>query len=123
MTVDEFLADLTHARKSDVLQIRSAILESDPELTESVKWNAPNFIFNGEDRITFRLQPHDRVDLILHRGAKKRSDSDLFVFEDTSGLITWAARDRGVISFAQGAALNTTLEKCLPTLNAWVRTS
>jgi hypothetical protein len=120
VTVEAFLADLSHARKTEILRIRAAILESDLELTESIKWNAPNFIFNGEDRITFRLQPHDRVDLILHRGAKKRSDVDTFVFEDTSQLITWAAQDRGVISFDE-SQYESTLAKCLPTLYAWVR--
>ncbi|MGI8518596.1 MAG: hypothetical protein ACR2ME_09705 [Acidimicrobiia bacterium] len=35
----------------------------------------------------FGLQPDDRVQLIFHRGVKKRSDSDKFVFEDASGMM------------------------------------
>jgi hypothetical protein len=121
VNVDAYLAEMKHARKADVLHIRSAILESDPELTESIKWNAPNFLYRGEDRITFRLQPRDRVDLVLHRGALKRTDSDSFYFDDASGLITWASQDRGVISFPEGDQLAAILAKALPTLHAWVR--
>ena len=103
-------------------RIRSSILDSDPELSETIKWNAPNYVFEGEDRVTFRLQPGDRVDLVLHRGARKREDSDSFVFDDASGLIQWAARDRGVISIADGADIEQLLHSILPILRAWVRT-
>jgi hypothetical protein len=121
MDVTEYLRELHHPRKSDVERIRRALLDADPELSESIKWNAPNFIFDGEDRVTFRLQPRDRVDLVLHRGAGKRADSDSFVFVDTSGLIQWVAQDRGVITVGDGADLDELLGAILPVLHAWVR--
>jgi hypothetical protein len=121
MDVDEYLTALQHSRKSDIELIRSAILNSDPELWETVKWNAPNFVFRGEDRVTFRLQPGDRVDLVLHRGARKRDYVDAFTFVDTSGLIQWATPDRGVISIPVGADLDQLLHVVLPVINAWVR--
>jgi hypothetical protein len=121
MDVDAYMEKLQHARKGEIVSIRAAILASDPELSESIKWNAPNFVFNGEDRITFRLHPRDRVELILHRGAKKRSDTDSFVFTDASGLINWATQDRGVIEFPEDSRLDSMLEICLPVLHAWVR--
>lgn len=121
MDVDDYLAKLQHARKSEIELIRKAILASDPALSESIKWNAPNFVFDGVDRITFRLQPGDKVDLILHRGARKRDDSATFVFDDPSELITWAAPDRGVISIPRDADLDQLLPSVLPVLLAWVR--
>jgi hypothetical protein len=121
MGVDEYLAGLLHPRKSDIPRTRAAILASDPELSETIKWNAPNFVFAGEDRVTFRLRPGDRVDLVLHRGARKRVDSDSFVFDDESGLITWAAPDRGVISIAEGPGLDDALRTILPVIHSWVR--
>jgi len=116
------MSGLKHARRSEIERIRAAILASDPELSETVKWNAPNFVFEGEDRVTFRLQPRDRVDLVLHRGARRRPDSESFVFEDPSGLIQWASRDRGVISIPEGADLDDLLPVIVTVIHAWVRT-
>ena len=121
MDVAEYLSGVQHSRKSEVELIRSAILASDPNLSESVKWNAPNFVFDGEDRVTFRLRPGDRVDLILHRGARKRADSESFAFHDTSGMVQWAAPDRGVITIPEGADLDRVLLAILPVIHAWVR--
>lgn len=50
-----------------------------------------------EDRVTFRLQPKNRFQLIFHRGAKVK-DSAGFAFEDGSGLLEWVAKDRAVVS-------------------------
>jgi hypothetical protein len=122
MDVPQYLSSLQHSRKSQVEAIRLAILGADAGLSESIKWNAPNFVFEGEDRVTFRLQPGDRVDLVLHRGARKRADSDQFAFADTSGLVRWAAPDRGVISIPPDADLDRLLPAILPVIHAWVRT-
>ena len=97
--VDTYLARSRHPLKAGVEQLRAAILSSDTGITESVKWNAPNFRHRGVDRVTFRLQPGDRLQLVLHRGAAVRADAADFRFDDPAGLITWAAPDRGVISF------------------------
>lgn len=121
MDVDAYLAGLRHSRRSDIERIRAAIRASDPDLSESIKWNAPNFVFDGEDRVTFRLQPGDRVDLVLHRGARSRTDVDSFEFVDASGLIVWATRDRGVISIPDDADLDALLPEILPVIRAWVR--
>ena len=99
LDVDTYLARSQHPLKAGVEQLRTAILASDTGITESVKWNAPNFRHRGVDRVTFRLQPGDRLQLVLHRGAAVRADAADFRFADPTGLITWAAPDRGVISF------------------------
>jgi hypothetical protein len=98
--VDSYLSRLQHPLKAGVEQLRAAILASDPGITESVKWNAPNFRYGGVDRVTFRLHPGDRLQLILHRGAAVRDDQAGFRFEDPTGLVEWAAADRGVLTFA-----------------------
>jgi hypothetical protein len=55
--------------------VREIILSAHPGITERIKWNAPSFCIDGDDRITFRLQPGDRVQLVFHRGARKRDDA------------------------------------------------
>lgn len=99
LNVDEFLQKLKHSRKNEVEVVREAILSAAGNITERIKWNAPSFCIDGDDRITFRLQPNDRVQLVFHRGAKKQEDSTAFSFEDRSGLLEWVANDRAVVTF------------------------
>jgi hypothetical protein len=92
--VDEFLDNLSHPLREGVIATRAAILASDEQITEHIKWNAPSFCYRGDDRVTFRLHPADRFQIVFHRGAKVREDSGDFVFEDDSGLLrfpSWLA--------------------------------
>lgn len=118
MDVDAFLTTLTHARKAEVLALRAAIRAAVPTLTERVKWNAPSFCAAGDDRITFRLQPGDRVELIFHRGAKKRTDD--FRFEDATGLVKWAAPDRGQVVFRDAADVAEKTPAVQSLARAWI---
>lgn len=119
--VDTFMANLDHARKAEVEQLRLAILASDDGLTETVKWNAPNFVWAGEDRVTFRLKPGSRVELVLHRGAKVREDTADFRFDDPDGAITWATPDRGVVTIADAADLAAREASIVALVGRWVR--
>jgi hypothetical protein len=66
-----------------------------------------------------RLHPGDRLQLILHRGAKAGAD-DLFRFEDPDKLISWAAPDRGVVNFADADDLARKSDALRPVLQRWV---
>lgn len=119
--VDDFLSELEHPLKPGVERLRSAILDSVPEITEHVKWNAPSFRYAGEDRVTFKLHPSDRIQLIFHRGAKVRQDSDRFTFEDASGLLQWVSADRGVVTLRDLAAVDAHCDQIVRLVAAWVR--
>ena len=119
--VDAFLAGTAHPRTDEIERLRSAILDADPEISETVKWRAPNFRFGGVDRVTFRLQPGDVVQLVLHRGAKVRDDSDTYVFDDPSGLVEWVTRDRGVVRLADAADTAARLPAIVELVRRWVR--
>ncbi len=100
--VEQYLSNLTHPRRDEIRRIRAAIRAALPGVSETVKWNAPNFRYAGDDRVTFRLQPGDRVELVLHRGVAPKP-TDGFRFDDPAGLVAWAAVDRGVITIAPGS--------------------
>ena len=117
--VETFLAESTHARIVEVRALRDALLGAMPELTERIKWNAPSLGPAGTDRITFRLQPGDRVELVLHRGSAPRA-ADGFVFDDPDGLIAWAAPDRGVIVVRDTADLQARSAAIVETCRRWV---
>jgi hypothetical protein len=117
--VDIYLDTLDHTRKAEVLALRDLILNAVPGLTETVKWNAPNYGRGDADRITMRLHPGNRLQLILHRGAKAGAD-DLFRFEDPDKLISWAAPDRGVITIKDAADLATKAAAMSEIFRRWV---
>lgn len=96
--VKEFIQTSKHPLKKALEEIREIILGADKRITEHIKWNAPSFCFNGDDRITFNLSKNDRILLIFHRGAKvKDSKSKEPLFEDTTGMLEWLAHDRAVV--------------------------
>jgi hypothetical protein len=119
-SVDAFLEALTHRRKREVERLRGIILAAAPGVTEQVKWNAPSFGIAGQDRVTMRLQPGDRLQVILHRGAKVL-DASGFVFSEPSGLVRWLARDRGEVSIADADELEARAELLGDLVGRWMR--
>ena len=120
ISVSAFLAELQHPFKPGVEQLRAAILASNNQITEHVKWNAPSFCYDGVDRATFRLQPGDRCQLILHRGAKVRADTADFRFEDPSGLLEWRAPDRAIVTVRDPADVDARQAAVVDLVNRWV---
>jgi len=96
--VDRFMQGLDHPLKDGIERLREAILDSNDRITEHIKWKAPRFRYADEDRVTFRLYPEDRVQLVFHRGAKVKGDAASFAFDDHTGLLRWVANDRAVVA-------------------------
>lgn len=117
--VDTYMNDLQHGRKAEIETLRRLILDAVPDLNERIKWNAPSFGTAADDRLTMRIHPGDRLQLILHRGAKAGAD-DLFRFEDPDRLITWAAPDRGVVTFKDAGDLEAKSVALPEILRRWV---
>ena len=117
--VETYLESLEHAHKPAIERLRRLILDAVPDLSERIKWNAPSFGRGEDDRITMRLHPGDRLQLILHRGAKAGAD-DFFRFEDPAKLIAWAAPDRGVLTFRDAADLKEKSAALPDILRRWV---
>ena len=117
--VETYLEALEHRRKPEVEALRALILDAVPGLNERIKWNAPSFGKGEDDRITMRLHPGDRLQLILHRGAKAGAD-DLFRFEDPDKLIAWAAPDRGVVTLSDADDMANKSAALAEILRRWV---
>lgn len=99
-TVYEFMSDLDEPRKEQVELLRGIIMDSFPDLEEHIKWNAPSYVFNGEDRITFNTHYPDKVILVFHMGATKKEDKSApKVYKDETGLVVWNSDIRGMVTF------------------------
>ena len=99
-TVDEFLNGLDEDRRSQVLKLREYILDVEPSLTEHIKWNAPSYVKEDEDRMTFNtMNKESIVKLVFHMGATKKEEKKGQPVLDDARLIDWVSDIRGYMTF------------------------
>lgn len=94
-----YLAVLDSVQRAVIDDLRRVIREADPEVTEGIKWNAVSFYRRGWFA-SVHLRPEAPPQLILHHGARVRVDPGAGrPVADPTGLLTWLALDRAVVSF------------------------
>lgn len=100
-SVSEFLAELPANKREQVSALRIIILKAEPRLKENIKWNAPNYVFNNQDRLTFNvMNKEQKVRIILHMGAKiKENKQKPPIIQEDFGIVKWQSNIRGFISF------------------------
>lgn len=102
--------------------VRAAILAADEHLVENVKWNSPNFTFDGVDRVTVRDNPKGGVQVIFHRGSKIREDAQSFRFDDPTGLLTWPGPDRAILTIRDADAATALAPQLTQLVRDWIAT-
>lgn len=118
-SVEAYLSALKHPRKSDIETVRSIIRSVDKRIREEVKWNAPSFAL--EDHFaTMKLQPANCVQVVLHTGAKVKSNAKAMTIDDPQGLCKWAAKDRCLITFADAADIKVKKAAFVKVLKQWI---
>ena len=118
-TVTDFIENLDHPLKDEVELLRTIILAADEGIIEQIKWKAPSFCYQGQDRITFNLHKNDRVLIVFHRGAKA-TDSQGFRFEDSTGLLEWASADRALLTFHNKADIEDKRAALTNIVSRWI---
>lgn len=117
--VDDFMARLAHPLKAEIGVLRGAVLSADSRIKESVKWNAPSFYIT-EHFATFKLRPQETVQIVLHRGAKVRTDGLGAAIEDPARILTWAAKDRCVATFSDMNDVEANKSALITIVQAWI---
>lgn len=123
-TVDEFLNGLNEDKKLQVEALRDLILTTAPSLEEHIKWNAPSYVLNGEDRITFNtMNKQEVVKLVFHMGATRRENKNgTPVMHDESTLIEWTSDIRGVVTFNTYDEVTSSLISLKKIIQKWLST-
>ena len=121
-TVSEFMDSLSQDKKTQVEALRSIIKHADADLEEHIKWNAPSYTLDGEDRITFNLvNKQGLVKVILHMGATRKEDKKAGpVMADDSGLIEWSSDIRGMLTFQDIQDVASKQEAISRTIKQWL---
>ncbi|USG64359.1 DUF1801 domain-containing protein [Brevibacillus ruminantium] len=119
--VEAYFDSLEHPQKMEIEEVRNIILESNDEITEHIKWNAPSFCYQDEDRITFNLRGKEYFMLVFHCGAKvKNNEGKDPIFEDTTGLLNWVSRDRATVTFTDRNDVIAKKEKLAEVVKKWI---
>jgi len=119
--VIEFLDKLEHPLKREIKAIRKIILNSNKRLTEHIKWNAPSFCIENEDRVTMKLYPVKNIQLIFHRGAKVKAQPKEKLLSGHSAFLKWAANDRAVATFANMDEIKSNEKVLSEIINEWIK--
>jgi hypothetical protein len=82
---------------------------------------APSFCFDGVDRVTFKLHPPVRIELIFHRGAKVNPAP--FTFADDTGLMRFLTPDRAIVTLHTMADVDAHTASLVVLVNRWVAQS
>lgn len=122
VTVDEFLAAQSPERRADVEALRALVLEAEPGLSEIVKWNSPNYVLGGVDRLTINAAGKGPARLILHFGTGRAEDTAAApaFAGDPEGLLTWHSNIRASLALPQAAELAAKREAILELIRAWL---
>ena len=71
--VEAWFAARSHPQETTMRALRDAILEADPRLTETIKWQSPTFVYKG-NIASINPQAKAYVSLMFHRGAEIPGD-------------------------------------------------
>lgn len=119
--VTKFLDPLNHPLRNEIEQLRKIILSAKSGIEENIKWNGPNYTFNGEDRITMKIQPPKNVQLIFHRGAKVLEMPTEKLLKDDFEILSWKTNDRAVATFSTKKEISEAEKKIEKILQDWIK--
>ncbi|MET3699571.1 uncharacterized protein DUF1801 [Bacillus oleivorans] len=119
--VTEFMENLDHPLKEEIDAVRKIILSTNGQITEQIKWNAPSFCFNNEDRITFNLHGKGMFKLIFHCGAKVKDRADKEpLFVDDTGILEWVSGDRAIVKITDNNDVKAKEAKLRDVVTKWL---
>jgi hypothetical protein len=120
--VNDLLARLNHPMILEIDKLRQFILETDFDIIENIKWNGPNYSFNNIDRITIKIHPPTKIQLILHCGVKAREQNNKRFISHESSFLKWITNDRCLITFKNLIEIENSKNELNLIINNWLRT-
>lgn len=117
--VSKYLDELNHPKKNIIEELRSIFL-SVKELSETIKWNAPNYAFNHQDIFTMKVYPLKVVQVILHRGSKVMKMSIEKPIKENYSFLSWRTNDRTIMSFKSIEDVRIYKDDSLKIINGWM---
>lgn len=116
-SIDNFLESLPPEGRREAEALRSLITSAHSGLTESIKWNSPNYSLGDTDLLTMNVPRSGPLRLILHRGTKMAEDKTAAPqFDgDPDGLLTWHSNIRASLRMSESDS-----DAIAAVIRAWV---
>lgn len=119
--VTEYLQAMEHPLKAEIEDTRQLILAISNDITEHIKWNAPSFCINNQDRITFNFHVKQGFRLVFHCGSKKTEHENKEpIFQDETKLLDWVTGDRATIHITSESDFNAKRDKLKAVATRWI---
>jgi len=109
--VDTFLKDKNHPLTNEIQRVREIILETDPKITEAIKWKSPTFIYKG-NIASFFMNAKKFVSLMFHKGA---------LIKDTHGLLEGDGKEARVARFTDMENIEEKKDALMSIISEWIR--
>lgn len=110
-TVDDYLKELDHPMKEEIMRVREIILATDDRITEDIKWKSPTFIYKGNIASYF-MNAKKFVSLMFHKGA---------LIDDTTGLLEGDGKEARVARFDDMKDIEKKKKKLEKVIKAWIK--
>jgi Domain of unknown function (DU1801) len=118
--VTSFLAQRQHPLLAEIELLRILILSANSMLVENIKWNAPNYCLHAQDRITMHINSPQKLQLILHCGAKVKVQSAQKLLQEDFGLLVWRGNDRAIATFNNAQQITDCTSQLTTIINQWL---
>ena len=118
--VSNFLDNLDHPLRQEIELVRLTIMNAYSRLSETIKWNGPNYSVDNADRITMKIQPPKQIQLIFHRGAKVQQQPAGRIIQDKTGLLVWKENDRAIVTLRDLADIKNKKAALAHIVKAWI---
>ncbi len=119
--VTKFLDKSNHPLRAEIEYLRKLILSTNVDLSEGIKWNGPNYSIGTEDRITMRINPTKQIQIIFHRGAKKKEQPKEKLLSDDFDLLSWKENDRAIVTFRNFKEIEDNSETFQNIVDMWIK--
>jgi len=113
------MASLEHPLKADIEALRAIVLAVSPSVSDGVKWNSLSFR-TAEWFATVNLGSTDRIQLVLHLGAKVGKTVAVDAIADPKGLLKWHGKDRAMLTIGPGKAIKSSRAAITAILSSWI---
>jgi len=108
--VDAWFQRYDNPQKDLVMAVRACVLAADPRVTETIKWQAPTFMYRG-NIASFYPKTTKHASLMFHTGAS---------LPDPTGLLEGEGATSRVAKFADRADLDAKTDALQDLVRAWI---
>ncbi len=108
--ITKFIKDFNHPLEDEIFAVRDIILLASDKVTETIKWSAPTFEYQGSIA-TFNMRAKKFVNLTFHMGA---------LIDDPKKVLEGDAKQARVMRFRDMSEINAKKEGLEAVVRNWI---